>query len=291
MASVQTQPRYVTQDVALIPQEVETLFPRIFQLRNDELGREAVRIMNDRFKGNDYVVLNKLGEKNQPIGYSNPYRRWAIGPVIREILGNDVELLTPAVSEQALRSGKLPDATSTYEDLGIVVYSLNGPNDKLAQHLVAQAKERGVEVKLPMVFYHLKTARDDKFSDGLRLDLDDIAVAYHVPILSNPSSRFKSDDKGLVQNGFPSEVGEGDRTLYIAQEGLGRLYRYRVLDLDANNDNLPYSDGAGRVSFMRKGVAPQNLEARLADLKALRETQIAEVEARFGKAMQIMTGQ
>jgi hypothetical protein len=254
--------------------------------------------MNDRFKGNDYVVLKDLGKENQPIGYSNPYRRWAVGPVVRELLGNDVELLTPAMSEQVLKSGKLPDATSTYEDLGIVVYSLNGPNHEIANHLVNQAKERGVEVKFPMVLYHLKTARDAKFPDGLRLDLDDIAVAYHVPILLNPTSRFKSfksDDKGLVQNGFPSEVGEGDRTLYTAlytaKEGLRRLYRGRGLFLGADSDSLPDSDEAGRVSFMRKGVAPQNLEARLAGLKALRETQIAEVEAKYGKAMQIMTGQ
>ena len=294
MASVQTQPRYATRDVALIPSEVETLFPRIFQLRNDELGREAVRIMNDRFKGNDYVVLKNLGKENQPIGYSNSYRRWATGPIVRELLGNDVELLTPAVSEQALRSERARsslDVLNTYEDLGIVVYSLNGPNHELANHLVNQAKERGVEVKFPMVFYHLKTAKDDKFPDGLRLDLDDIAVAYHVPILSNPTSRFKSDDKGLVQNGFPSEVGKGDRTLYTAQEGLGGLFRNGVLNLGADDAYLPYSYVAGRVSFMRKGAAPQNLEARLADLKALRETQIAEVEARYGKALQIMTGQ
>src|SRR3989344_1844298 len=151
MTIVQTQPRYATQDIALVPQEVEALFPNIFQLRNDDLGKETVRIMNDRFKGHNYVVLNNLGKENQPVGYSNPYRRGALGPVVRELLGKDVELLTPAVSEQALRSGKLPDATSTYEDLGVVVYSLNGPNDKLAQHLVNKARERGFVAKSPMV--------------------------------------------------------------------------------------------------------------------------------------------
>ena len=230
-----TAKQYQVQGHSLMPAEVEALFPTLFQLKNNELGREAVRIVNDRYKGNDNVVLDVSRLKDgQPIGYSNSYRRWAIGPVVRELMGNDVELLTPAVSEQALKSGKLPDAASTYEDLGVVVYSLNGPNDKLAQHLVAQAKERGIEAKFPLVFYHLKTVPDDKFPDGLRLDLDDIAVVYHAPILGNQTSRFKSDNKGLVQKGLPDEVGEGDRTLYTAQEGLWRLYRGRDLDLGAS---------------------------------------------------------
>ena len=293
MTIVQTQPKYATQDIALVPREVEALFPSIFQLKNDELGKEAVRIMNDRFKGNDYVVLKNLGNENQPVAHSNPYRRWALGPIVRELkreVGDNVELLTPAVSEQALRSGRLPDVTSTYEDLGVVVYSLNGPNDKLAQHLVNQARERGFVAKSPMVFYHLKTARDGKFPDGLRLDLDDNAVIYHASILSNHTSNFKADNKGLAQTGLPDEVGEGNRILYTAQEGLRGLYRDRDSGLNANDDNLPYSIEAGRVSFMRKGAAPQNLEARLGELNAERERQIQEVEARFGMALQIMTG-
>lgn len=290
----QVQPKYETQGVRLVPPEVEELlqsFPELFQLRNNELGKGAVGIVNDRYKGNANVVLDISGLKDgQPIGYSNPYRRWALGPIVRELLGNDVELLTPAASEQALKSGKLPDAKSTYEDLGIVVYTLNGPNNQLANHLAAQAKERGIEMKFPMAFYHLKTAKDDKFPNGLRLDLDDIAVAYHVPVLSNPTTKFKSNDPSLVQNGFPSEVGEGDRTLYTAQEGLRRLFRYGGLYLYASGGYLPGSNGAGRVSFVKKGVAPQNLEA-LAQLSAERQRQIAEVEARFGRAMQIMKEQ
>ena len=274
MVSVQTQPKYATQDIALVPKDVEALFPSIFQLRNDELGREAVRIVNDRFKGNDYVVINNPGKENQPVEYLNPYRRFALGPVVRELkrtVGEDVELLTPAVSEQALRNErarKSLDFANTYEDLGIVVHSLDDSNDKLAQHLVAQAKERGVEAKFPMLFYHLKTVKDDKFPDGLRLDLDDNAVVTE----------------------FPGDLAKDGRTIYAVQNGLRRLYRNRDSVLDASSGNLPYSSEAGRVSFMKKGAAPQNLEARLVDLRAERERQIAEVESRFGQALQIMTG-
>ena len=173
-----------------------------------------------------------------------------------------------------MKSGKLPDAISTYEDLGVVVYNLNGPNHKLAQHLVNQAKERGLEIEFPMVFYHLKTEKDNKFPHRLRLDLDDIAVAYHVPILSNSTSSFKSTDQSLVQNGFPSKVGEGNRTLFTAQEG-GLMGLFRDgMDIYAANCDLPGSSMASRVSFFRKGAAQQDLsplEARIA--QAVRESQ------------------
>lgn len=291
MVSAQTQPKYDVQGESLIPPELEASFPKLFQLRNDELGRDAVRLMNDRFKGRDYATLNISGlREGQPIGYSNSYRRWALGPIVRELMGNDVVLLTPDVSEQALRKGKLPDATRTYEDLGVVVYNLNGPNKELAQHLVNQAKERGVEVKFPMAFYHLKTIKDDRFPDGLRFDLDDIAVAYHVPVLSQNTGNFDANDSELVKSGFPSELGKGNRKLYTAQEGLRRLFRDGDLDLGAKNGYLPSSAEAGRVSFVKKGEAPQNLEARLAELKKEKDIQIAEIEARYGKALEIMKG-
>lgn len=108
MVTAQTQPKY----------EI-----RVEPLRNDELGIGAVRLMNEGFKGYKSVELDisHLGN-NQLIGYSNPYRRG----VLERLLRNDVKFLTPALYEEALKSGKLPYARGIYEDLGIVVYSLDG---------------------------------------------------------------------------------------------------------------------------------------------------------------------
>ncbi len=106
-----------------------------------------------------------------------------------ELAGNDVQLLTPALSELALKYGTLPDAESTYEDLAIVVYSANGANAQLAQHLADQAGGIG-KVEFPVVIYGLHTVKDDRLPHGLRLDLGDVAVAYHVPILSRDRGNF-----------------------------------------------------------------------------------------------------
>lgn len=266
MTQVLAQSKYTTQGQPII------VVPEIFQLRNDELGRGAVALMNERFAGNKYVVLDISGlGKGQPIGHSNPHRRFALGHIVSELYGEDsdgrtVQLLTPALSELALKHGTLPDAGSTYEDLAVVVYSTKGANAQLAQHLVAQAKERGTEIRFPLVIYGLKTVKDDKFPDKLRFDLGDVAVACYVPILSKYGGKFDASDPELVKTGFPSELGSDSRTsrtLYTANDGLRRVDRNGHLVLGAyDSDLLPLSSEAGRVSFV-KGVAPQNLESAL----------------------------
>ena len=276
--------------------------PRIFQLGNSasdpditKLTEEAVKWMNSDFKGVGYVELDisDLG-KNQPLGYSNLYRRWALGTRARELYGKDsegreIQLLTPAPSELALKEGTLPDAKSTYEDLAVAVYSTKGPNAQLAQHLVSQAKERGMQVEFPMVFYHLKTVKDDSFENGLRLDFDDIGVGYPVPILSKETGKFDSNDPELIKTGFPRELGEGSRTLYTRKDGLSRVCRYRSLNLYAVNDYLPNSIVAGRVSFI-KGVAPQNLDAALKAIETEKRRQEGAISPRFEQAMKLMKG-
>ncbi len=265
--------------------------PEIFQLNYDKLGKDAFKLMNERFSGHKLVVLDDSElVRGQPIGHSNSYRRFALGPIVGELVP-DAQLITPAFSEIALINGRIPDAKSTYEDLALVVYSLNGPNSELAKHLVAQAKERGLETKeFPIVFYGLKTAIDDKFPNGLRFDLGDSAVAYHAPILSKGTANFDANDPELVRSGLPSELGKGDRTLYTGQNSLRRLVRVGDLSVGAGIDNLPYSVKAGRVSFVKRGAAPQNLESAISGLEAEKRRQIDAVEARFGKALEILKG-
>ena len=118
----------------------------------------------------------------------------------------------------------MPDARSTYEDIAVVVYSTEGENAQLARHLVEQAKGMG-EVNFPVVIYGLQTVKDDRFPYGLRLDLGDVAVAHNVPILSKRTGNFDVSDPELAKTGFPSKLYSGNRTLYIAHDGLRRVHR------------------------------------------------------------------
>ena len=270
----------------------------IFQLGNDpsdpmvlELTQEVVRTTNEDFRGNQYVELDLPDlRKGQMLGHSNPYRRWAWGPRARKLYGkdskgNEIGLLTPGLLELALEYGTLPDGRNTYEDLAVVVYSTTRANSQLAQHLVDQAKRIG-QVKFPVVIYGLQTVKDDRFPDGLRFDLGDVAVAYHVPILSR-TGKFDASDPELAKTGFPSKLGSGSRTLYIADYGLRRVFRNRYPILDASNAYLSYSSEAGRVSFV-KGAAPQNLEAALQAVEAEVGRQEEAISARKARALEIL---
>jgi len=295
MPTVATQKSYQDQGRLLISPEDRKLFPEVFQFSNNERGRDVLKLMREKYGDNHLLRVTVPSEEGAPIQGSNIYIKSAVIPIVRELTNENIRHLTPALSEKALRYGILPDATSTYEDLGAVVHSLKDPNSQLAKHLVAQAREAGVNIEFPMVFPYLVAVPDNKFPGGLRLDLDtkamidDLGIAYHEPSLRK-GGQFKPDDPRLVVTGFPSEVGEGNRTLYTAQDGLRWVYRSRDLYLNAYDVNLPYSNEAGRVSFV-KGAAPQNLEARLTEIRAERDRQSADVDARFDEAMRMMRKQ
>ena len=287
MVQVPAQPKYEIKGQPLIAN------PEIFQLRNDELGRDAVRLMNERFDGYIIFVLDISGLKEgEPIGYLDPYRRFALGPIVRELYGKDadgkaLQLLTPALSELALKYGTLPDARSTYEDLAVVVYSTERENAQLARHLVEQARGIMEKVDFPVVFYGLQTVKDGSFPDGLRFDLGDLAVAHHVPILSKMTGNFDVSDPELAKTGFPGKLGNGSRTLYIAHDGLRRVHRSNDLNLDAVHAGLTISGRSGRVSFVRD-EDPQNLEAALKAVEAEVRRQIYGIEARRVRALETL---
>lgn len=225
--------------------------PEIFQLRNNDLGMDVLRIMLERFKGYEFVDFSpteeayfKSGKEGGIFYGGNPYRRFAVGPIVRELIP-DAKLLSPALSELVLRdrklrfqSGNFPDDHTLYgacgdEDLGIIVFT-----DHRDNHLLNQAREKRIDIEVPMVFYHLKTVRDEAFPHGLRFDMDDIGVAFHVPVLKEAKHHFYADDPELVRTGFP-----------------GKFYTYDEIYKDpeahARGVRSFYTDGSNPSGVMR----------------------------------------
>ena len=254
--------------------------PEIFMLKYDELGRDAVALMNERFEGIPSVELSTSNlQKGKPIGYSNLFRRYALGDIVREITGCNIRPITPAESEIALDTylssngiyGFEEDPRTFYEDLGIVLYTKPSSNEQLRQHILKQAEERGLEVRLPALATSLSTVKDSKFEYGVRLDIraGEIYHAYHDPILSEAPNTFNTDDPELVKTGLPSKLGSGTRTLYTSNSGLGRFGRDRNLVLDADvSFILPDSIVASRVNFVKFAEGERgNFEGRLVWLR------------------------
>ena len=139
--------------------------PEIFCFTYDDLGRDAVTLMNERFRGNRYLELDtSLLVRNHPVGHINIFRRYAIGDIIRELTGWNVRPITPAESEIALREGTLPETPTKYfEDLGVLIHDAGEMNEKYAEYLMEQAQKRGIRIRFPAIATSLSTMWDKDF--------------------------------------------------------------------------------------------------------------------------------
>ena len=228
--------------------------PYIFQLQYDEAGREAVKKVLQDYKGTRAALDTFNVESNGPIKGSNVYSRFALGNAYREITKEDIRPIHARESEIALANNTLIDPSSTYEDLGIVVYPKEGANPGLYKHLREQVKTKFKDVSLKKPFIITGLANVIRVSDveyGLGLDLNELTEVYNVPILSKDDGNFSFEDKQLQKTGFPSKLGKGNRTLYTTKDGVRGFNRGRYLDLDARGGFLASSGGNGRVHFVK----------------------------------------
>lgn len=262
--------------------------PEFFQLKNDEFGRNVISSVNSRFNyRSEFWEIRDTADK--PVVCYNPFGRIALGETVRDWLGKDVNLLTPATSELALRFSGLRDLTAVNENLGIVVYCTDkGWDQRLAIHLIEQAKASGIDVEFPMVFYNLNVVKDDKF-DGFRLDFADNGVAYHVPILKEGTGYFSPHDVGLVKTGFPSKLKTRGRKFNNFPAGIGWIYRGADSRLHVQTSFHQNPDSYTHVTFM-KGEISQPLEDLVIGLETERQRQLEAAEGRYQKAMKVMGG-
>lgn len=231
------------------------LAPRYIQLGDPSAGKFNVELARDthsvvREKHGYHPYLRVSIGNDGVIRGSNPFILTEYGQEAEKLHGPglrriDYETLKNIV-EQSRGDDSLRKLLSTFcDDAGLVASERKGPNEQYRQHLLSQLRERGIQLPFPILFDRLKLEKDGNFPSGLRFDLaDEESVAHHDP--------------NVPQYG-----------------GLRRLYRYWDLVLNADFVSLPYSYMAGRVSFV-KVVAPQNLEAAVAEIEALNRRYTAE---------------
>jgi len=171
--------------------------------------------------------------------------------------------INPLQSESLLKAGKLPDPSKYWEDLALLLYDTNGKNLKESQALkesIIQYKtdlglsERDLEKRLVIV--NAGGEVDSSMPHGVKpIILPGITDVYTHDILNETGKNHKFE-YGL-EKGLPavSEIGNGDRTIYMPSEnnniGLRVLYRDGGLSLNAGDTDLANSNGNGRVNFAR----------------------------------------
>jgi len=247
--------------------EIPSIVPQIGYLEGD-FGSQFLKEYNALAKS-DYNGNRNLSVLNYSDGIvkgSNPFAVVLANQVLRQ---QNLRTATQADLEKALKLGVL-NLRGTYEDTGLVLrteedtdYRTNTP---VAKHLASQLRERGAtfspENPLVVPLTGLQLEKSDN-NYGLVFKLEDDAGFYNTPILTQ-DGQFSSEDID-EQIGLPVKAEGGNRTLYVRNSGLSRLYLFNDLDVYSYDRDLVNSNSDGRVvAVSTEGAnARENLESEL----------------------------
>ena len=267
----------------------DAVFPEIGELRGD-FGKEVLAEYEGRAKS-DYGnadALNVLSYSNGVVIGSNPFATVLINQIVR---ANGLRTATPADLEKALSVGI--DLSEGYSDSALVLRSVEEPNKYLAENLANQIKARGNKKYLAMIPLNgLELVKDASSPHGLAFQLREDANIIYASILGKDTGNFNSEDINLAI-GLPERLGNGNRTLYTRKSGLSWLYLARGSGLYSDIGDLADSNESGRVrltSASQGAKSAKNLAQYVANLEKAKAEEIAKIEQRFGKAMNILTG-
>ena len=266
----------------------DAVFPEIGELRG-EFGKEVLAEYDGRVKS-DYGnadALNVLRYSNGVVTGSNSFATILVNQIVR---ANGLRTATPADLEKALSVGI--NLSEGYSDSALVLRSKDNPNAYLAKSIadqVALKQKIKYPVMIPLNGFDL--VRSENSSYPLDIKLREDAQIIYAPILGKDTGNFNSEDIDL-ETGIPRKLGNGNRTLYTRNSGLCRLFLDGISALSSNNDDLAYSNEHGRVRLTSTEGAKsaKKFEQYITNLDKAKAEEIAKIEKRYSKALDILTG-
>ena len=273
--------------------EVPYIFMAEYNDDGNTIGRKASILLKEKYEGTP-AYLNTINQAQEgSLQGSNYFYKCALANIYSELLGQRITPATITEGEIALFHNKLGEDPGTfYEDFGFTVFPEQGPNEEYHQSIRGQVKVNfgNVDLKLPFVITgSCNPVKDDKYANGLRLDLNELTDVYNVLTLKESGLYgFSSRDPGLQRTGFPDRFEEnGDRELYVGDSGVRRLCRGRGSYLDAWDGYLAGSVGAGRVHLVAN-FSSGNLDELVQQLEQEKLKQQQELETRYNQALEIL---
>ncbi len=248
-----------------------------FNLIYDRLGKEVLKLHNSRFKSRfkDSYHIEDLAnyKKDQPISYSNTPRNISYNQIIRE-LTNNIHVLNPI--EIIANWNDIPELNSTYSDSdSVAIYPNKGPNEDLRKLVLSIINKQNTDI--PLIVSGLGVEKSDN-NHGFTFTETDYINVIEAPFLRKTCKLAVKDGKLIESdNGIQVYVSS-------SQGGLHRLCRGRSGRLDAWDDDLLGSDGAGRVNLISGEAASQkNLEAKLKQFQKEKDKELAEINIKYKK--------
>jgi hypothetical protein len=225
-------------------------FPRPYDsigFLEGNIGERVDRWMQDRY--GEFESINRVGYNPETglVEGSTPYYVSLANNPLRMF---GLRTATHAEIEYARMLNLMDDSMgldfmSKYEDSGLVLRGIDGPNASQARTLAEQSGFEGNTLVIPLNLTDIE-------ADGKELvfGLKKFAQVYESNLL-NETGHFKTGDIDF-QSGLPlRRCEDGDRYLYGAKGGLSRLYLGTGHCLVSNTDNLEGTRNIGRVVVVK----------------------------------------
>ena len=222
----------------------------------DEPFQELLAKSNETFKGTPAEITISSGEVKQGHEtFRSALRTTAL------TLGFSHLPITPLQSEELVLQyqqdpNSVPKPLSQYwEDLALILYSLQGTNQQKANYLFQQLQANNLPTELPLLIINPGLEKDTNFPHNAKFTVIPglTQSVHHETLKQRQDHKF---NYGL-EHGLPSinDLGTGNRTLYMPSSnkdlGLKVLYRGGFLALISRNEGLIVSDVGGRVTLAR----------------------------------------
>ncbi len=210
------------------------------ELIYNDLGKEILRIHNEKFKGKSKIEDLTQYQDAQPISFSNVPRALSYNTYLLQNYNSG--LLSP---EEVIQNwNNIPNKENTYSDTNsIAIYTNQGPNEERRKEVLRLIGKSSI--RIPYIVYNLgvEPAGNEQgfiFTGSDFLHYEEAPFLRQDGKLSYDGNKLVNSDQGIAVY-TPAN-----------QDGLRRVYRVRAYWLGAWDDGLLNSDEAGRVNFARR---------------------------------------
>ncbi len=161
-------------------------------------------------------------------------------------------------------------------------------NERLARYLEGKAKERGLDLREPIVANGLRLRQDINSAYGLNFLVDDETEMFEAPELRDENNRRKFTRQN--ERGMPIFENDGERTLYAGSTRLSRAVFGWGGGWYSGVGWLEGSNGGGRVVVVSAEGTRAEFDDYLGKLRESKERELSDLQERYDRAEAVLRG-
>jgi hypothetical protein len=243
--------------------------------KSSTLSSEDSRKLFEHYRGCGKRTRKHLNTLNQMkldsrnvINNLNPFILCFLQSPKEKTQGGKIHLSTPPLDRIGYNLPRFEDLANTLNenpeylrlstiDFALVLRSIEGPNQIIAEDLADQISAKYGNLKLPMLISLrgtlLKQLPGSNY-DSLGFNITDDTQIVHAPIINQPGYFLPGDidQRTCLPRQTKKERKTGDLELITHKTGLTRAYISLYGDIDCGHPDLGITDPSGRLFVIKK---------------------------------------